>query len=180
MVYRVRVVSKQDSQFFNRFSLVIGLLVAIAIVLMAVARAVGANTQLQAVVKDERYVAAVEERVRPLVRVAVAGQDNTALAIKEETPGGSAAFALPVPKDGAALYAAVCQVCHQAGIGGAPKAGDKTAWSARLAQGNATLYKHAIEGYNGKAGVMPAKGGRVDLTDDLIKAGVDHLVGMVR
>jgi cytochrome c5 len=27
---------------------------------------------------------------------------------------------------------------------------------------------------------MPAKGGRTDLADDLIKAGVDHLVGMVR
>jgi cytochrome c5 len=173
-------VSKQDSQFFTLFSAVIGLLVAITLVLMALARSVGANTQLQQVVTDQRYVQAVEERIRPLVHVAVAGQDNSALAIKDTTPGGSTAFALPVPKDGNELYTAVCQACHQAGIGGAPKAGDKSAWAPRIAQGNATLYKHAIEGYNGKAGVMPAKGGRADLADDLIKAGVDHLVGMAK
>ena len=102
------------------------------------------------------------------------------MAIKEEAPGGAATFALPVPKDGAALYEAVCKTCHDAGIGGAPKAGDRSAWGPRMAQGNAMLYKHALEGFNGKAGVMPAKGGRVDLPDDLIKAGVDHLVGMAK
>ncbi len=170
--------SKQDSHFFNLFSVVLGLLIAITIVLIGVARAVGAKTQLAAVVQDARYVAAVDERVRPMVRVAVAGQDNSAMAIKEETPGGPVTFALPIPKDGAALYDAVCKTCHAAGIGGAPKAGDIGAWGPRMAQGNAMLYKHALEGFNGKAGVMPAKGGRMDLTDELIKAGVDHLVGM--
>ncbi len=173
--------SKQDSQFFNVFSVVIGMLVAVAIVLMILARYIGASNQLENVVKDERYVAGVAERVGPLVHVAVAGQDNSAIAIKEEAPGGGAAAAAPaVPKDGAELYSSVCQVCHGAGIGGAPKAGDKAAWAPRLAQGTATLYQHALQGYNGKAGVMPAKGGRADLSDDLIKAGVDHLVGLAK
>jgi cytochrome c5 len=45
-----------------------------------------------------------------------------------------------------------------------------------LAQGKPTLYKHAIEGYTGKGGVMPAKGGRTDLSDDLVKAAVDYMV----
>ena len=42
---------------------------------------------------------------------------------------------------------------------GAPKLADKAAWAPRIAQGKDTLYKHAIGGYQGKAGVMPAKGG---------------------
>jgi cytochrome c5 len=47
-----------------------------------------------------------------------------------------------------------------------------------LAQGKETLYKHAIEGYQGAKGVMPARGGRTDLTDDLVKQAVDHLIAM--
>ena len=39
-----------------------------------------------------------------------------------------------------------------------------------------TLYKHAIEGYQGKAGFMPAKGGRADYSDKSITNGVDYIV----
>ena len=56
---------------------------------------------------------------------------------------------------------------------GAPKVGDKGAWGPRIAQGKDTLYNHAIHGFNGKTGVMPAKGGRADWPDDLIKQAVD-------
>ncbi len=169
--------SKQDSQFFNVFSVVLGILVAVALVLMGVARAVGSATQVEHVRTDPQYVAGVAERVRPLARVAIAGQDNSALTI--ESPTGSAdagAGALAMPTDGPGLYAAACSACHTQGIGGAPKSGDKAAWAPRLAQGTATLYKHAIEGYQGQGGVMPAKGGRTDVSDDLVKAAVDHIV----
>ena len=88
--------------------------------------------------------------------------------------------ALPVPKDGKALFEAVCSVCHGAGIAGAPKAGDKAAWAPRIAQGKATLYQHALQGYNGKTGAMPAKGGRTDLPDDLVKQGVDYMVSLAQ
>ena len=40
------------------------------------------------------------------------------------------------------------------------------------------LYQHALQGFQGSAGVMPAKGGRPDVPDDLIKAAVDHMLGM--
>ncbi len=95
-------------------------------------------------------------------------------------PAESAAPGLPVPADGVALYDAACHTCHGAGIGGAPKIGDKAAWGPRIAQGDATLYKHAIEGFTGTHGVMPAKGGRMDLPDDLIKEGVDYMVQQSR
>ena len=67
----------------------------------------------------------------------------------------------------------MCSACHGTGIAGAPKAGDKSAWAPRIAEGKPTLYQHALNGYNGKTGIMPAKGGRIDLPDDLIKQGVD-------
>ena len=169
--------SKKDSQFFNIFSAILGILFVVTLLLFAFARSVGDDNQVQHVLAEPRRVADVTENIKPLVRVAVAGKDNAALAIVESNPDAPV-FALPVPKDGAALYEAVCKTCHTAGIGGAPKAGDRTACTPRMAQGKATLYDHAVKGYNGKAGVMPAKGGRIDLTDDLIKLGVDHLLGM--
>jgi cytochrome c5 len=43
--------------------------------------------------------------------------------------------------------------------GCAPKPGDKADWGPRIAQGKDTLYKHAIEGFNGAKGAMPARGG---------------------
>ena len=65
-------------------------------------------------------------------------------------------------------------------LAGAPKAGDKSAWGPRIAEGKATLYQHALNGYSGKTGVMPAKGGRTDLPDDLIKQGVDYMVSLAQ
>jgi len=171
-------VNKNDAQFVNVFSLVIGVLVAVALALLFLARSVAARTEGQHAYSDPAYVQSVLERVQPIGQEAVAGQDNSALAIK--APAGAAATALPVPKDAKSLFETVCGVCHAAGIAGAPKAGDKAAWGPRIAQGKATLYQHALQGYTGKAGAMPAKGGRTDLPDDLIKQGVDYMVSLAQ
>lgn len=165
--------SKQDSQFFNVFSLVLGILIVIAILLFALARAVGNNTQRAHVLADPKYVADVENNLS-VARVAVAGQDNSALAIVPS--GGAVVAALAIPEDGPGVYEQVCGACHLNGIGGAPRSDDRAAWAPRIAQGKDTLYKHAIEGFNGKNGVMPAKGGRADLSDELVKAAVDYMV----
>ena len=167
--------SHQDSQFFSMFSIVIGLLVAIAIVIFAISRAVGNSTQLVYERADAKYAASVEERIRPFAREAVAGADNSALAIQESQAPAQSASAMPVPKNGAELFEQVCKACHGEGIAGAPKAGDKAAWGPRIAQGKPMLYMHALKGFTGEAGVMPAKGGRVDLSDELVKQGVDYM-----
>jgi cytochrome c5 len=172
-------VSKQDSQFFNVFSLVLGILVAITLVLFALARSVGAGTQSEHVLEDAKYHAAVRENIRPFARVAVAGEDNTALAIAATSADSGAGGAMAVAfTDGQSVYEAACTACHGAGIGGAPKTGDAAVWAPRIAQGKATLYKHAIEGFQGSAGVMPAKGGRTDISDELIQAAVDYMAGL--
>ena len=77
---------------------------------------------------------------------------------------------------GQQTYQQACFACHGTGVAGAPKIGDKAAWAPRIAQGNATLYEHALKGFKGNTGVMPAKGGRVDLSDDVVKAAVDYMV----
>lgn len=171
--------SKQDSQFINNFSLVLGILVGIAILLLVLARSVAARTQGVEIYDDPTYVATVDTATEPFAHEAVAGQDNSALAIKAPA-GAGPSVALAVPKTGKELFESVCTSCHGAGIAGAPKAGDKAAWGARIAEGKATLYTHALGGFTGKSGVMPPKGGRTDLPDDLIKQGVDYMVSLAQ
>jgi cytochrome c5 len=174
-------VSKQDTHFINIFSLVIGLLVLIAICIFAFARIVASHTQNQQVMQEADYNKNVAARLQPPSQEAVSGQDNSALAIKSEAPAASgSASPAAAPKNGSEVFQQVCSVCHGAGIAGAPKAGDKAAWAPRIAEGKATLYEHALKGYQGKTGVMPAKGARTDLSDDLIKQGVDYMVQMAQ
>ena len=57
--------------------------------------------------------------------------------------------------DGQKIYQKSCQVCHAAGVAGAPKLGDKDAWAPRIAKGNDALFfigqertqSHAAERY---------------------------------
>ena len=78
--------------------------------------------------------------------------------------------------DGAKVYNTACVACHAAGIAGAPKVGDKANWAPRVKQGSAVLYEHAIKGFQGKVGMMPAKGGS-SASDEEVKAAVDYMVG---
>ncbi len=64
--------------------------------------------------------------------------------------GSSAAFA-----DGAALYKTACFACHDAGVAGAPKLGDKKLWAPRIGKGIDGLVKTVLTG----KGAMPPKGG---------------------
>jgi cytochrome c5 len=80
---------------------------------------------------------------------------------------------------GKALYSTTCTACHGAGIAGAPKFGDKAAWAPRIAQGKDVLYQHAIKGFQGKAGVMPPKGGS-QAADADVQAAVDYMVAAAK
>jgi cytochrome c5 len=91
----------------------------------------------------------------------------------------AAAPAVASADAGKNVFNTACIACHGAGIAGAPKLGDKAAWTARVAQGNAVLYEHAIKGFQGKAGVMPPKGGAA-VSDADVKAAVDYMVASVK
>jgi cytochrome c5 len=169
-------VSKHDDRFANTFSVVIGTLVVVTLFLISLARSIGNPFEDAKAAADSAMNQQVAARTAPVGQVAVGGADNTALAIKSDD--GAAPTALALPKNGEETYKAVCSACHAAGIAGAPKVGDKAAWAPRIAQGKATLYAHALNGFQGKAGVMPAKGARADLPDDLVKETVDYIVKM--
>jgi len=66
------------------------------------------------------------------------------------------------------VYGQVCKTCHEAGLAGAPKVGDKAAWGKVIAQGEKTAYDHAINGFK----AMPPRGGNSELTDDEVKRAV--------
>ena len=74
-------------------------------------------------------------------------------------------------KAGAEVYNAACVACHGSGAAGAPKMGDSSAWSKRIAQGYDTLVSHAIKGIR----AMPAKGGNPDLDDLEVARAVVHM-----
>jgi len=164
-----------DTHFFNSFSLVLGILVAIAILLFALARSVGGDAQAHTVAIDPLLVKKVHDNIEPVAHIAIAGQDNSALA---KLDGAAvAAPAADLPANGEQAFQKTCSACHAQGVAGAPKVGDHAAWDARIAQGKETLYKHAIGGYQGGKGVMPAKGG-TSWPDDTIKAAVDYMVSL--
>lgn len=77
---------------------------------------------------------------------------------------------------GKSVYDKACMACHSMGVAGAPKTGDVSGWTARIAQGMATLNDHAINGYQGANGIMPAKGGNMSLSDDEVKNAVAYMV----
>ncbi len=74
------------------------------------------------------------------------------------------------------VYEQYCAICHKVGVAGAPILGDTEAWAQRNKQGMAVLVEHAIKGYTGSEGVMPAKGGFMHLSDDDVAEAVKYMV----
>jgi cytochrome c5 len=165
------VSAAHDRKFFDTFMLVLGILAAVTIGLMILAGLVSDRTAKRFQEEDPLRQQETLERIAPVARVAVAGQDNSAL-----TPPASAGATAATDMAGEDVYKQVCAMCHDAGVAFAPKFGDKAAWAPRIAQGPDTLHKHAIEGFQGKAGFMPPKGGRTDLTDQSVINAVDYMV----
>jgi cytochrome c5 len=164
------VTAALDRKFFDTFMLIVGVLVALTLGLIILARMVSSDPVAATRDADVDYQNEVVARIRPYAREAVAGADNSALAAP--APAQTAA----VDMGGEEVYNQACVACHGAGIAGAPKFADKGTWAPRIAQGMDTLHKHAIGGFTGKTGVMPPKGGRTDLSDQSIMNAVDYIV----
>ena len=167
--------AEHDRKFFDTFMLVLGILMLIAAGLYVLARVVSARTQEAHVLQDPAVRAAVAERIRPVTKLAIAGKDNSALA-----PAQPAQAAPAADLGGEEVYNMACVACHGAGVAGAPKFGDKGAWAARVSKGADTLNEHAIKGFQGAAGFMPAKGGRTDLSDKSVLNAVEYMVNAVK
>jgi cytochrome c5 len=107
--------------------------------------------------------------------------DSTAAAPGAGAQASQAAApaAAPAPAasaEGKKVYDTTCALCHNPGLAGAPKFGDKAAWSPRLAQGVDELTALAIKGIR----AMPPRGGNPNLTDEQMRAAVEHMVAAVQ
>ncbi len=164
---------KRDQKFFDMYSLVIGILALFALAIFVFAMKLSDITQGVYTTDSAEYMAAVEERIAPIGKVLMPGEERTVNApvVNAAAPPQPVATAMTGPQ----VYNAACIACHGGGIGGAPVL-EPDAWTARIAQGIDVLYQHAIEGYVGEAGYMPPKGGRLDLSDGEIADAVDYMV----
>lgn len=165
-------VDKQDRQFLDVFMVVIGVLIGVAVGLIALARFMGAE-QAEWAAADDRVRAEVEARIAPMGRVITDPEElgeGAAVIAQTEAPAEAPA------RDGAQVYQQACQACHTTGVGGAPMTGDEFVWEGRIAQGMDLLYERSIDGYMGDEGYMPPRGGRMDLSDEEVRAAVDYMV----
>ncbi|MBT8135553.1 MAG: c-type cytochrome [Gammaproteobacteria bacterium] len=182
--------------------IVLGALVAFTILVYILANSIHDRTQGRYIDENPLKADAVAQRLAPAAVEAVAGQPDPGAAVMPAPvravpaapaatePAPAAAPPDPQPAaavaaadsgaDGEKIYNSACMACHMLGVAGAPKFGDADAWTPRIARGIDTLYSNSINGYQGEAGVMPPKGGRLDLSDDEVKAAVDHMVGAVQ
>ncbi len=167
---------KHDKTFVTLVSVVIGSLIGLAVGIFALSRYVGARAEVLSET-DSGYRAEVRERIAPVGRVAVVGKDNAALVIEATGPKVVAApVTMLAVMSGEETYKMTCSTCHAAGVGGAPKYGDKKDWAPRLAEGVAKLRQHALLGLQDEGGVMPPKGGRPDLPDQSVENAVDYML----
>ncbi|MBE0439908.1 MAG: cytochrome c5 family protein [Gammaproteobacteria bacterium] len=112
---------------------------------------------------------AIQERIKPVAEVYVGEAPVVEVAAAEETAADSSSV-------GEKIVSQVCAMCHASGMMNSPKLGSASDWAPRIEKGVDTLYANAINGLN----MMPARGGRPDLSDDDVKAAVDHMLELAK
>jgi len=186
---------KHDQKFFDTYFIVVGVLAALAIAILVIAMKLSDQTQGAYNRDSSEYQAAVAERLRPFGEVNLPGEEQGATAPVVADADPIAAEADPVVAEadpvvveastpepvattisGEKIYNDACLMCHGSGLAGAPIPGNAETWAPRIAQGIDVLNDHAINGYAGPLGFMPAKGARADLSDDEVRNAVEYMV----
>jgi cytochrome c5 len=159
----------EDKVFFKRFG---GVMLGLLVITITIIIVADQYEKSDPTANPSRQILAAE-RVVPVgdVRTEMPAEEATPPAPATSEPALAAESAPAI--DGSAVYGAVCMACHMTGAAGAPVPGSD-AWAERVAKGLDTLAASAINGI----GIMPAKGGRPDLSDAEIKAAVEHMLGM--
>lgn len=112
----------------------------------------------------------------PVAEPAAAAAPAPAPAAEAVAAAPAAAPVATASANGEALYKQACQVCHVAGVAGAPKLGDKAAWAARLPAGIDALYASVVKG----KGAMPPRGGAAQASDADLRAAVEYMTASVK
>lgn len=154
-----------DDKFNRWFSVMLIAMIALTFILAVLAGIMAGDVNERLKAENE-----IENTENIVDRIAPVGQIAIGKVADAVVPAATAAMS------GDEVYNKACIACHGAGVAGAPAVGDVDNWTARIAQGADVLYDHAINGYSGSAGYMPAKGGNPSLSDDDVKAAVDYMV----
>ncbi len=172
-------ITPTDRVFLRHFSMVIGCLVLVMIGLILFAMHLYAHHPPPQNPAERQEV---EARIAPVGAVYAGDTGRAALLAAQEAAkkAAEAQVAYGGTLDGKTIFGNLCQTCHTNAATGAPLITDKAAWAPRVAQGLDTLLKHAIEGYQGSKGLMPAKGGNPSLTDAQVKATVEWMLAQVK
>ncbi|MEJ7746638.1 MAG: c-type cytochrome [Luteimonas sp.] len=167
-----------DLDFLKKFSLVLGFLAAVTVGLILFASYLHGTLPGEV---DPRAAKRLEARIAPIgaVYAGATGAASQAAAVAAAAAKAASQVAYGGTLDGAVIYNNLCTGCHTSGVGGAPKL-DAAGMGARMGKGADLLHKHAIEGFTGSAGVMPAKGGNPALTDEQVIATVDWMLGNMK
>jgi cytochrome c5 len=172
--------SKSDQSFLRQFSVMLGGLAVLTLVLILSALAIYEHAPHETNPNEQAQIA---ERIAPAGAVYAGNTGRAAMQAAADAAAKAAAsqVAYGGTTDGKTIYDNLCTSCHTAGIAGAPKLGNKAMWAPRIAEGLDTLIKHATEGYHGPDGnFMPPKGGNPALTDEQVKAAVTWIVGQAK
>jgi cytochrome c5 len=172
-------ITPTDSAFLKQFALLIGFLVVVAVLLIALAMHIYASHPPPGNPDKEKLTG---QRIAPVGGVYSGDTGRAAMQAAADAAAKLAAsqVAYGGTTDGKTIFGNLCHSCHETGAGGAPMISNKEAWAPRVAEGVETLIKHATEGYTGKSGIMPAKGGNPSLNDAQIKATVEWMVSQVK
>jgi len=105
---------------------------------------------------------------------------NFLLKIAALRTAAQASAGKPNAAKGQEVYNNACAACHATGVGGAPKIGDKADWAPRIKQGDKVLFERAKNGFTGKKGVMPPKGGNPNVSDADIKNAISYMKSKIK
>ncbi len=166
-----------DLDFLKRFSMVIAFLMAVTLGLILFAIYLHNG---QPHTPNPVEVKRTDARIAPAgeVYAGATGAAQQAAAAEAAKAAAASQVAYGGTLDGAVIFDNLCAGCHKSGAGGAPTM-TAAGIGARASKGKDLLYQHAIEGFTGSAGVMPAKGGNPALSEDQVKATVDWMLEQV-
>ncbi|MDX1498203.1 MAG: c-type cytochrome [Salinisphaeraceae bacterium] len=153
--------ANHDKVFVMTFTGVLGFLIALTVVIFAIANVL--DNQAAGDELEPERLARIDANTQPV------GQVNTDPNAKVTMPAVDEGAADMPPEQ---VVADVCAGCHVSGVLGAPKIGDAGSWAKARAAGMDAMVQNAI---NGK-GAMPPRGGNPALTDEQIRAAVEHML----
>jgi cytochrome c5 len=172
---------QDDRAFLRQFSGVIAGLLALTVALIFLARYIqpepdaNANPS-QAILAEQRILPVAGVRSGEAGAAALAEAQAAALVATPAAAGTAVSAAGDVAEnvvaDGAAVFAGLCKVCHEAGVAGAPIAKSEQMTARLDEKGLDTLVSNALNGLN----AMPPRGGNPALTDEQIRAAVEFML----